>query len=178
MIYPEIVIAGCGNPVFADDGFGPAVAEELSQFALPGNVKAVDAGLCGPQFIFSLLDPAVTRKLIIIDIVDFGAKPGAITLLRPRDFPTRCLGNSYYGGIMESLGQIDPAIELIILGCQPKSVPAPEMLLGLSEEVHAAIPKVVRIILEMIGVRYGAPCSPPDAGDYSSGYFWHETGVA
>jgi len=178
MIYPEIVIAGCGNPVFADDGFGPAVAEELSRFSLPGNVKAVDAGLCGPQFIFSLLDPAETRKLIIIDIVEFGATPGAITLLQPRDFPKGCLGNSHYGTIMESLGQIDPAIELIILGCQPKSVPVPEMVLGLSEEVHAAIPKAVRIILEMIGVRYGTPCRPPYAGDYSSGYFWNEPGVA
>ena len=76
MLFPEIVVAGCGNPLFADDGFGPAVIEELLRLELPGNVKVVDAGLGGPHFIFTLLDPEVTKQLIIIDIADFGAKPG------------------------------------------------------------------------------------------------------
>jgi len=78
MLYPEIVITGCGNPLFADDGFGPAVAEELSKFKLPDNVKVIDAGLGGPHFIFTLIDPEVTKRLIIIDIADFGAQPGIL----------------------------------------------------------------------------------------------------
>ena len=62
MLYPEIVIAGCGNPLFADDGFGPAVIEEMQKLSLPDNVTIVDAGLGGPHFIFTLLDPEVTKK--------------------------------------------------------------------------------------------------------------------
>ena len=111
-LYPEIVIVGCGNSVYADDGFGPAVAKELSWFMMPGNVKIVDAGLCAPQFIFPLLDPTVTQKLIVIDIVDFGAKPGSIIVLRPRYLPVGSMKDSHPGGILESLGQIDPGSRL------------------------------------------------------------------
>ena len=47
MLYPEIVIVGCGNPLFADDGFGPAVVEEMKNLSLPDNVKVEDAGQIG-----------------------------------------------------------------------------------------------------------------------------------
>ena len=70
MLYSEIVIAGCGNPLFADDGFGPAVIEEMQNLSLPDNVTIIDAGLGGPHFIFTMLDPEVTKKLVIIDIAD------------------------------------------------------------------------------------------------------------
>ena len=61
MLFTEIVIAGCGNPLFADDGFGPAVIEEMQKLTLPDNVTIIDAGLGGPHFIFTLLDPEVTK---------------------------------------------------------------------------------------------------------------------
>ena len=87
MLFSEIVIAGCGNPLFADDGFGPAVIEEMQKLQLPDKVTIIDAGLGGPHFIFTLLDPEVTKHLVIIDIADFGAKPGEITKLKPEDLP-------------------------------------------------------------------------------------------
>jgi coenzyme F420-reducing hydrogenase delta subunit (putative coenzyme F420 hydrogenase processing subunit). len=177
-IYPEIVIAGCGNPLFADDGFGPAVADELSRFTLPGNVKALDAGLCGPLFVFSLLDPEVTRKLIIADIVDFGAAPGSITLLQPRNFPKGSIGDYHAGGIMASLDRIDPHIDITIIGCQPGSVSFPELSPGLSKEVQDAVPRAVRILLEMIGVRYGSPCRQLQAEEYALAYSRYVTGTA
>ena len=167
ILYPEIVIAGCGNPAYADDGFGPEVADELSRLTLPDNVRVVDAGLCGPQFIFSLLNSAVTRKCIIIDSADFGAKPGMITLLRPGDFPDGCIRDSHTGGIVESLGQVDTGIEITIIGCQPKSVAVSEMTCGLSEEVRAAVPRAVRLVLELIKVRNTGPARLVDPGDSS-----------
>ena len=65
-----------GPPLFADDGFGPAVAEEFRNYVLPDNVKVIDAGTSGMYLIFTLLDPEVTKRLIILDIAHFGAKPG------------------------------------------------------------------------------------------------------
>jgi len=169
VLYPEIVIAGCGNPAYADDGFGPAVAEELNRLLLPDNVRVVDAGLCGPEFIFPLLDPAVTQKLIIIDITDFGAKPGMLTLLRPRDFPEGCIRDSHTGGILGSLRQINPEIEVIIIGCQPHLVTSTELSPGLSAEVMTAVPRAARIVLELINVRHCAPFRPPGCGEGSIG---------
>jgi coenzyme F420 hydrogenase subunit delta len=155
MLYPEIVIAGCGNPLFADDGFGPAVIEEMQNLSLPDNVMIVDAGLGGPHFIFTLLDPEVTRKLIIVDLADFGAEPGTITKLHVEDLPPGAYRDAHSWDLAEPLQRIKDQIEVTIIGCQPAKVTFPEFELGISEEVQNAIPKTIRVILETIGVDYG-----------------------
>ena len=76
MLYSEIVIVGCGNPLFGDDGFGPAVIEEMKKLTLPDNVTIQDGGAGAPHFIFNFLNPDVTKKLIVVDIADFNAKAG------------------------------------------------------------------------------------------------------
>ncbi|MGA2120985.1 MAG: coenzyme F420-reducing hydrogenase, FrhD protein [Methanoregula sp.] len=155
MLYPEIVIAGCGNPLFADDGFGPAVIEEMEKLTLPDNVLIVDAGLGGPHFIFTLLDPEVTKKLVIVDIADYGAEPGSITKLRVEDLPPGAYRDAHSWDLAEPLQRIKDRIDVTIIGCQPARVTAPEFELGLSDEVQEAIPKTIRVILETIGVDYG-----------------------
>lgn len=156
MLYPEIVIAGCGNPLFADDGFGPAVVEELRKFPLPGHIKVVDAGLGGPYFVFSLLDPKITRKLIVVDIVDFGAGSGALALFRMNDLMTGGLRDADQGGLAASLRRIGGSIDVVIIGCQPGSVRGMEI--GLSREARTAVPKTVRAILELVGADFRAVC--------------------
>jgi coenzyme F420 hydrogenase subunit delta len=155
MLYPEIVVAGCGNPLFADDGFGPAVIEELQKLTLPDNVKVVDAGLGGPHFIFTLLDPEVTKRLVIVDIADYGAEPGSITKLRIEDLPPGSYRDAHSWDIAEPLQRIKDRIDITVIGCQPKRVTDPDMEIGLSDEVSKAIPRTVRIVLETIGVDYG-----------------------
>jgi coenzyme F420 hydrogenase subunit delta len=155
MLYPEIVIAGCGNPLFADDGFGPAVIEEMQNLSLPDNVMIVDAGLGGPHFIFTLLDPEVTKKLIIVDIADYGAEPGSITKLRVEDLPPGAYRDAHSWDLAEPLQRIKDRVDITIIGCQPARVTSPEFELGLSEELQKAIPKTIQVILEIIGVDYG-----------------------
>jgi coenzyme F420 hydrogenase subunit delta len=155
MRFPKIVIAGCGNPLFADDGYGPAVVEELQKLTLPDDVAVIDAGLGGPHFIFPLLDPEVTKKLIIICAADFGTEPGSITRLRVEDLPPGSYRDAHSWDLAEPLMRIKDRIEITVIGCQPKRVTDPEMEIGLSDEVLMAIPKTVRIVLEMIRVDYG-----------------------
>jgi coenzyme F420 hydrogenase subunit delta len=155
MLYSEIVIAGCGNPLFADDGFGPAVVEELEKLTLPDNVTIIDAGLGGPHFIFTLLDPDVTKKLVIIDIADFGAEPGSIAKFRVEDLPPGTYRDAHSWDLTEPLHRIKDRIEVTVVGCQPKRVTDPEMEIGLSDEIVKAIPKAVQVVLETIGVDYG-----------------------
>ncbi|MCK9632634.1 MAG: coenzyme F420-reducing hydrogenase, FrhD protein [Methanoregula sp.] len=149
-MYPEIVIAGCGNPLFADDGFGPAVAEEMFRIPLPGNVMVQDAGTSAPYYLVPMLDPAVTKKLIIIDITDFGGEPGRIIRLETGDLNPEGIHDSHNGGIIESLQCIRNKIEIIIIGCQPKHVSYPVMEIGLSDEVIRAIPTTLRIIGDLL----------------------------
>ena len=156
MVYPEIVVAGCGNPLFADDGFGPAVAEELRKFELPENVMALDAGTSGPECIFPMLDPAVTKKLIVVDITDFGGEPGSLILFRLDDFRSGGIRDAHAGGIVEPLLTMKNEIDISIIGCQPKHVSDSVMEIGLSNEVLNAVPRTVRIILDLIGIEPGA----------------------
>ena len=155
MLYSEIVIAGCGNPLFADDGFGPAVIEELQKLSLPDNVSVVDAGLGGPHFIFTLLDPEVTKRLVIIDIADFGAEPGTLAKFRVEDLPPGSYRDAHSWDLTEPLQRIKDLIDITVIGCQPARVTDPEMEIGLSDEVSDAIPRTVRTVLEMVGIEYG-----------------------
>ncbi len=155
MLFPEIVVAGCGNPLFADDGFGPAVIEELLRLELPDNIKVMDAGLGGPHFIFTLLDPEVTKRLIIIDIADFGAMPGDVATFDVAELPAGSYRDIHSWDITEPLQRLKDAVTITIIGCQPGRVTAPDFELGLTDEVKDAIPKTVRLVLELIGVDYG-----------------------
>jgi len=155
MLFSEIVIAGCGNPLFADDGFGPAVIEEMQKLQLPDKVTIIDAGLGGPHFIFTLLDPEVTKCLIVVDIADFGGKPGEIISLKPEDLPPGAYRDAHSWDLSEPLQRIKDQIDITIIGCQPKRVTSPEFEIGLSDEVTKAIPATIRKVLEIIGVNYG-----------------------
>jgi len=156
MLYSEIVIAGCGNPLFGDDGFGEAVIEELQKLSLPDNVTIQDAGLGGPHFIFTLLDPEVTKKLIIVDCASWSDKePGTIDILRVRDLPPGAYRDAHSWDLMEPLQRLDDKMDITIIGCQPAKVTFPDMDIGLSDEVKKAIPNAVQKILEIIGVDYG-----------------------
>ncbi len=155
MLYPEILVVGCGNPLFGDDGFGPAVVEEMQKLTLPDNIKVVDGGLGSPHFIFTLLDSEVTKKLIIIDIADFGAEPGSIAKFKVEDLPAGSYRDAHSWDLTEPLQRIKDAIDITVIGCQPKCVPTPEFLIGLTDEVNEAIPKTVQLVLDLIGVDYG-----------------------
>lgn len=154
-LYPEIVIAGCGNMLFGDDGYGPAVVEKLLELELPDNVKAVDVGLGGPHFCFNMLENGVTRKLIIIDIVDFGAVPGTLTRLRVEDLPPGSYRDAHSWALTEPLNRLKDRVDITIIGCQPKSVPAPDVEIGISAEVEEAIPLTIQVVLKEIGVNNG-----------------------
>jgi len=150
MFFPETVITGCGNPLYADDGFGPAVIQSLKRYNLPTGVKAIDAGCGGNDFVFSLLDPMVTRRLIVVDAADFGAKPGSLTLINVSDLPAGGITDHQPGGVAETLLMMKDVKEILLLGCQPGLMTYPNMHLGLSPEVRTAIPLACRAILDLL----------------------------
>jgi coenzyme F420 hydrogenase subunit delta len=153
MLFPEIVIAGCGNPLFADDGFGPAVAAELRYRALPENVKVVDAGTSGTYCVFTLLNPEITKRLIILDAADFGARPGSIALFRPDTLPPGSYCDRFLWDIADPLDLIKDRIDILIIACQPERVTYPDIEMKLSDEVRNAIPESVDLVLMALGVQ-------------------------
>ena len=154
-LYSEIVVAGCGNPLYADDGFGPAVVERLKGMELPKNVTVVDAGLGGPHFVFTLLNPESTKALIIVDIADFGGEPGELRWLTVDELPEGSYLDAHSWDLTEPLQCIKDDILIRVLVCQKKYVSAPEMDIGITDEVQRAIPGAVSEIIKEIRMNYG-----------------------
>jgi len=88
-IYRDVVVLGCGNILFGDDGFGPCVAEYLKNcVALPENVSVINAGTSVRGILFDLiLSPQRPKKIIVIDAVDTKRKPGEVFNLNVDEFP-------------------------------------------------------------------------------------------
>jgi coenzyme F420 hydrogenase subunit delta len=151
----EILVIGCGNILFKDDGFGPAVTEAMEeQFKdneLPDNVMILDAGTGGPHYIFSLPNE-LWKKLIVVDVVEFGAEPGTLRKFDVSELPEGSYENVHSWPVSQPLHELSETYEVIVIGCQPESVSAPDVELGLTKNVEDAIPKAIKMILKEIGV--------------------------
>ncbi|KZX12759.1 coenzyme F420-reducing hydrogenase, FrhD protein [Methanobrevibacter curvatus] len=151
----ETLVVGCGNILFKDDGFGPFVIKALEDYfkdkETPNNVMFVDAGTGASHYIFSLPDES-WKKLIVIDAVeDPKVEPGTVKIYSPSDMSKGKYENPHTG-IIEPLQSLAKDIEVIIVGCKLKENSAPDVEMGLTEPVEAAIPKAIEIILKEIGV--------------------------
>ncbi len=76
----SILILGCGNVLFGDDGFGPAVAQQLQRdFKVPAEICVLDTGTSVREILFdTILADKKPSKIIIIDAMDCGRKPGEL----------------------------------------------------------------------------------------------------
>lgn len=166
MLFRDIVIVGIGNPLFYDDGFGPLVVEELQKLDLPDNIKVIDGGGGASHFLFTMMfdENTTVKKLVIIDIVEMGARPGEVARLTP-DLMPKASQQRYYDAhafhaVDDLLAELEKrGVEVTIFGCQYGHVTEPDFEIGLTEEVKLAIPKTVRLVLEEIGVDYGTTIS-------------------
>ncbi len=83
LLKKDVLILGCGNPLFGDDGFGPAVIEQIEKnYLLPSNVGVLNAGTSIRDLLFDLLLLEETPgTIIIVDAVDHESNlPGDISV--------------------------------------------------------------------------------------------------
>ena len=73
----ETLVLGCGNRLFGDDGFGPAVARRLGERPeLPRSVCVLDVGTAVRRVLFDvLLGPVRPRRVVVVDAVDLARLP-------------------------------------------------------------------------------------------------------
>ena len=151
----ETLVVGCGNILFKDDGFGPAVINKLEEYfedkEMPEETMFVDAGTGATHFIFSLPHDR-WKKLIVVDVVEYKAEPGEIKIFSPFDIPKGTYENVHTWPVEEPLHEIAENCEVIVVGCKPGEISAPDVEMGFTKPVQDAIPKAVNIILKEIGV--------------------------
>lgn len=77
----RILVAGVGNVLRGDDGFGVAVAARLLELAPPAGVEVLDIGIGGIHLVQELF--AGADALVVVDAVDLGRIPGTVVVQRP-----------------------------------------------------------------------------------------------
>ena len=151
-----ILIFGCGNILFGDDGFGPAVVQHLQEnYPLPADVLVQDVGTGIREILFDLaLSEKKPAKLIILDAVDYPDRaPGEVFEISVEGIPAQktsdfSLHQFPTVNILKEL-QEETAIDIHIVVAQTAHVPE-EVKPGLSEEITRAIPQACRLVLSLI----------------------------
>ncbi len=146
---PTLVL-GCGNRLFGDDGFGPAVADYLvAQYDIPDDVYIADAGTGVRNLLFTLcLSPRRPRRIVIIDAMDRGKSPGtifelplgAVPLEKTDDFSLHQAPSSNLARELQEAG-----VEVRVIACQTGHIPD-VIEPGLSGPVAEAVPALSRQI--------------------------------
>ncbi len=88
-MYRDVIVLGCGNFLFGDDGFGSYVAEHLQNTSLiPNHVSVINAGTGVREILFDLvLSEQRPKKIIVIDAVDLRRKPGEVFEIHVEELP-------------------------------------------------------------------------------------------
>ncbi len=148
----EVLIVGCGNILFKDDGFGPKVIKEMEdnieKRPLPDYAMTIDAGTSAPHYVFSLPNP-MWEKIIILDIADFDGKPGDVKILDPEEIPTGKYQDPHSLAVNDPLEDLKEC-EIVIIACKPENVSSPYVEVGLTDSVNNAIPKAIDMVFEEI----------------------------
>lgn len=151
----RILIAGMGNALCTDDGFGVAVADALATRTLAPGVKVIEVGIGGIHLVQELLSGY--DALLIIDAVDRGAPPGTLLVLEPEVSDLDDLGPAQRREILADMHYTVPSRALLlakalrvlpervlIVGCQGGSID--KLGLELTGSVRDAVPRAIETI--------------------------------
>jgi len=144
------LVAGFGNVLRGDDGFGVAVIRRLEAETLPDGVRLLEVGTGGIHLAQELLSPY--DHLIVVDAMARGGAPGSLYTLHVDDveaatevdlhaaIPARALA------IAKALGGLPRRVHLV--GCEPLDVD--ELMADLSDPVKEAVEPAVRAVVGLV----------------------------
>ena len=151
----RILVAGMGNLLRGDDGFGVAVAQELKGRAFPPGVDIVEVGISGVSMAQELLEGY--DALVLIDAMNRGEEPGTLYVERAEVPDLEQYSKREIGRFAADMHQTDPS-KVLVLGEALGVLPDPAVLVGcepyetdeledrLSEPVGEAVPRAVEQI--------------------------------
>ncbi|MFF5448002.1 hydrogenase maturation protease [Streptomyces sp. NPDC012888] len=154
------LVAGVGNILLGDDGFGVETVRRLLREPLPDGVEAVDTGIRGVDLAYRLLDGFDT--LVLVDVTARGGEPGTLYLLDVTEPDGRTGGRTHVPldghrmGPDTVLALLDtlcagtgakPPSRILVVGCEPACL---DEGIGLSPRVGAAVPEAVRMVRELV----------------------------
>ncbi len=153
----KVVVFGCGNVLYGDDGLGPKVIEVLqADKSLGDEVACVDAGTSIRPLLFDLLlNEKKPEQVIVVDITtDEDIEPGQVKEIDvdqvdPKKIADFSMHQFPTTNLLKELKE-NTDIKLSILVARPMVVPE-KMSEGLSPEMNNAVDEVVSRIKKLIG---------------------------
>ena len=149
----EVLIAGVGNTLFGDDGFGPEVIAHLnSHFDVPPHICLVDAGTGIRKILFTItLSDVRPKTIVIVDAVDKQKKPGDIFDIALEDIPVEKIDDFSVHQVPSSnlLKELHDfcAVNVVVKVCQIERIPD-AIQAGLSPPVEKAVPLMAQKIAD------------------------------
>ncbi len=165
---PRVLVAGMGNDLCQDDGFGIEVIRRFFEDGVPEGVRVYESGIAGIGLVQELMDGY--EALVIVDATDRGEEPGTVYLLAvevpgPEELTeegrqefladTHLTVPSKALTLARALNVLPPRV--YILGCQPKEH---ELGMGLSEPVERGVVDAVERLQELTRRLVGEPATP------------------
>jgi len=149
----RVLIAGIGNRLRGDDGFGPRVVEELARVGLPRGVELRDLGLAR---VTLAQDLEGFDMVVLVDAVQGEGEPGEVWVealgVEGEEDPAQLSRLSLHEVGLEgfllfakALGVLPPRI--VLVGCVPGDL-SPR--LGLSGPVEAAVSQAVALVKKKV----------------------------
>lgn len=156
----RVLIAGVGNVLRADDGFGVEVARRLEAMPLPCGVRVIETGIGGIALVQELQDGF--DALVVIDAVDRDRAPGTVMMIEPDVVDVGLLDATARHDLLADMHLATPERALmlaralgvlpgrvLVVGCQPLDAEA--LGEGLSAPVQSAVAIAVEEILRHVG---------------------------
>ena len=152
----SVLIFGCGNILWGDDGFGPAVIQRLTEhYDLPDEVLALDVGTAIRDILFDLvLSDRKPQKIFIVDAVDYpDRRPGEVFEIPVEGIPAQktsdfSLHQFPMVNMLQELKDHSP-MDVKIIVTQIDTIPE-EVKPGLSPAVTNAVDAACRTLMAAI----------------------------
>ncbi|MCJ2557130.1 MAG: coenzyme F420-reducing hydrogenase, FrhD protein [Candidatus Thermoplasmatota archaeon] len=151
----RVFVLGCGNILFGDDGFGPAVIDHLkADFEIPEDVYAEDMGTGVRDLLFTvLLGEKKPERIIVVDSMDVGREPGEVFRTEAEYLPVEktddfSMHQVPTSNLLKELKE-HAGVDVVLVSCQVESIPK-EISAGLSEPVKRAVPRAAEEVMRAI----------------------------
>lgn len=125
MTEPQITILGVGNILYRDEGVGIRAVERIEAlYDFPDHIVPVDGGVLGVNLMGVI---AQADKLVVIDAVYNGGRPGDLHRLEGDQIPKRIVAKNslHQVDLLEALtlvSAIDRHPETVIVGIEPQDI--------------------------------------------------------
>lgn len=152
----RVLVMGCGNILFGDDGFGPAVAQYLQEkMDVPEDVCVEDVGTAAAKLLFTLShSESVPEKVVIIDAVELkDRKPGEVFEIELDALPESKMGayaiHQFPDTNLLKVLRDERRVDIRIIACQAGRIPK-EVEMGLSVKVLEAVPQAAVVVMGVV----------------------------